>query len=87
MVRYAVQPLRIASSRASPVAVRTRIGVRTVKLEPRSRWSTVQPSTRGIIKSKTIRSGDSSSALSIPLRPSAAVKTFQPFARRYSAYI
>ena len=59
-------------------------GICEVILDSRSCFSTVQPSTFGIARSRTTTSGVSSIVLLRPDRPSAAVNTVHPFIRRYS---
>ena len=81
-MRNASHPTWNASSRAVVNADTTTIGMLTVQLDPRRCFSTVQPSTRGIARSRTMASGDSSVALSMPPRPSTAVKAAHPFVRR-----
>src|SRR5262245_38733535 len=85
--RYASHPDWNAVSRVSVTADTTTIGIFSVQLDSRRCLSTVQPSTRGIARSRTTTSGQRSLVLSMPLRPSAAVNAVHPFARKYSEYI
>src|SRR5439155_26774404 len=62
-------------------------GTLAVQLDWRRCRSTVQPSTRGIARSSRTTSGVNVVVLSMPMRPSEAVKTTQPFDRRNSEYM
>ena len=83
LVRYASQPASKAVSRETGTADTAMMGICRVQLDSCSRRIASHPLTRGIAKSMTMMSGSRSVAFDSAGRPSSAVKTLQPIARRY----